>query len=70
MLDKKNGNHSAKKWLIYLPYVLIPALLIAGIAYFSFHQQPGKEKTEYYQIVSLFDQNKVTEYSLNMSSGT
>ena len=45
-MDKKNGNHSAKKWLIYLPYVLIPALLIAGIAYFSFHQQPGKEKTE------------------------
>ena len=70
MLDKKNGGHSAKKWLMYLPYVLIPALLIAGIAYFSFHQQPREEKTEYYQIVSLFDQNKVTEYSLNMSSGT
>ena len=70
MLDKKNGNRPAKKWVMYLPYILIPLLLIAGIAYFSFHQQPRAEKTEYYQIVSLFDQNKVTEYTLNMSSGT
>ncbi len=69
-MDKKNGNSPAKKWVMYLPYILIPLLLIAGIAYFSLHQQPKAEKTEYYQIVSLFDQNKVTEYTLNMSSGT
>ena len=69
-MDKKNGNRPTKKWVMYLPYILIPLLLIAGIAYFSLHQQPQAEKTEYYQIVSLFDQNKVTEYTLNMSSGT
>lgn len=69
-MDKKNGNRPAKKWVMYLPYILIPLLLIAGIAYFSLHQQPQAEKTEYYQLVSLFDQNKVTEYTLNMSSGT
>lgn len=69
-MDKKNDNRPAKKWVMYLPYVLIPLLLIAGIAYFSFHQQPQQEKTEYYEIVSLFNQDKVTEYTLNMSSGT
>ena len=69
-MDKKNGNRPVRKWVMYLPYILIPLLLIAGIAYFSLHQQPQAEKTEYYQIVSLFDQNKVTEYTLNMSSGT
>ena len=69
-MDKKNDNRPTKKWVMYLPYVLIPLLLIAGIAYFSFHQQPQQEKTEYYEIVSLFNQDKVTEYTLNMSSGT
>ena len=69
-MNKKNTGRSPRRWLAYLPYILIPALLIAGIVYFSVNQQPKQEKLSYYQIVSLFDQNKVTEYSLNMSSGT
>ncbi len=42
-------------------------MLISGIAYFMTAQR--QEKTEYYQIVALFDEGKVTEYSLNLSSG-
>ena len=42
-------------------------MLISGIAYFMTAQK--QEKTEYYQIVALFDEGKVTEYSLNLSSG-
>ncbi|MBR4858605.1 MAG: ATP-dependent zinc metalloprotease FtsH [Clostridia bacterium] len=42
-------------------------MLISGIAYFMTAQK--QEKTEYYQIVALFDEGKVAEYSLNLSSG-
>ncbi len=42
-------------------------MLISGIAYFMTAQK--QEKTEYYEIVALFDEGKVTEYSLNLSSG-
>ncbi|MBE6820734.1 MAG: ATP-dependent zinc metalloprotease FtsH [Ruminococcaceae bacterium] len=42
-------------------------MLISGIAYFMTAQK--QEKTEYYQIVALFDEGKVIEYSLNLSSG-
>ncbi len=42
-------------------------MLISAIAYFMTAQK--QEKTEYYQIVALFDEGKVTEYSLNLSSG-
>ena len=34
-----------------------------------FTNQQFKAKTEYYEIVKLFDQNKVTEYDLDLSSG-
>ncbi len=34
-----------------------------------FTNQQSKAKTEYYEIVKLFDQNKVTEYDLDLSSG-
>lgn len=42
-------------------------MLISAIAYFMTAQK--EEKLEYYQVVSFFDEGKVTEYSLNLSSG-
>jgi cell division protease FtsH len=34
-----------------------------------FSNQQSRAKTEYYEIVKLFDEHKVSEYDLNMSSG-
>lgn len=68
-LNPKNTNSNKQKRRIssILAYILIPLMLISGIAYFMTAQK--QEKTEYYQIVALFDEGKVTEYSLNLSSG-
>ncbi len=62
-----NKKPAKKKLLTLLPYILIPALIIGGITIFAGTQD--KEKPEYYEIVSLFDEGKVTEYNLNLSSG-
>ncbi len=56
-----------KKALTLLPYLLIPLLIIASATIFANSQK--KDKLEYYEIVGLFDENKVAEYSLNLSSG-
>ena len=68
-MNPKKTNPGTQKRRIssILAYVLIPLMLISGIAYFMTAQK--QEKTEYYQIVALFDEGKVTEYSLNLSSG-
>ncbi|MCR4614733.1 MAG: ATP-dependent zinc metalloprotease FtsH [Clostridiales bacterium] len=50
-----------------LIYILIPVMLIASMYFFVNSQK--KEKTEYYEIVGYFNSGKVTEYSLNISSG-
>ncbi|MBQ2973466.1 MAG: ATP-dependent zinc metalloprotease FtsH [Clostridia bacterium] len=42
-------------------------MIISGMAYYATTQQ--QEKTEYYELVALFDEGKVTEYKLNLSSG-
>ncbi len=56
-----------KKLITLLPYILIPVMIIAGVSYYASTQQ--REKLEYYQLVSLFDEGKVSEYKLNLSSG-
>lgn len=56
-----------KKILTILPYIIIPAMLIFGLTFYINNQ--SQEKTEYYELVSLFDEGKVTEYKLNLSSG-
>lgn len=50
-----------------LPYLLIPVLTIVAISYFSSKQAP--EKPQYYQIIELFEEQKVVECKLNFSSG-
>jgi len=64
---KTNPGTQKRRFSSILAYVLIPLMLISGIAYFMTAQK--QEKTEYYQIVALFDEGKVIEYSLNLSSG-
>ncbi len=42
-------------------------MIISGVSIYAGQQK--KEKLEYYQVVQYFDDEKVSEYSLNMSSG-
>ena len=65
--NKKDTNSGARKVLAWIPYILIPVLIISGVSLYA--RQQKKEKLEYYQVVQYFDDKKVTEYDLNMSSG-
>lgn len=42
-------------------------MIIVGVSYYASLQK--QEKLEYYEVVQLFDEHKVEEYTLNMSSG-
>ncbi len=57
-----------KKWGNLL-YVIIPVLLILSLAYFSGDRM--KEDTpKYYEIVQIFREGQVQEFSLNLSTGS
>ncbi len=68
-MNTKNNNSGnfKKKIMTLLPYILIPIMIIGGMAYYASTQQ--QEKTEYYELVALFDEGKISEYKLNLSSG-
>ncbi len=68
MNTKNNNSGNFKKKLItLLPYIIIPLMLIGGMTFYMGTQD--REKTEYYELVALFDEGKVSEYKLNISSG-
>lgn len=67
MANNKNNKNAKRRLLVLLPYLLIPAMLLAGLSYYISAQ--SRDKLEYYQLVALFDEGKVTEYKLNLSSG-
>ena len=68
MNNKNNGKKfNIKKLAAIVPYILIPAILLLGLSYYSGRVE--KDKTEYYEIVQYFDEGKITEYTLNLSSG-
>ena len=68
-MNTKNNNSGnfKRKLFTLLPYILIPLMILLGVTYYANTQ--SREKLEYYQIVSLFDEGKITEYKLNLSSG-
>ena len=59
-------NKDNKKWGNLL-YLILPAVLVLCIAYFTSSQ--NVVETKYYEIVNLFKTNQVTEYTVNLSSG-
>ncbi len=68
MSTKNNNSGNFKRKLInFLPYIIIPLMLIGGMTFYMGNQ--NREKTEYYELVALFDEGKVSEYKLNISSG-
>lgn len=57
-----------KKALTLLPYILLPLLIIFAATYYADSQK--QVRLEYYEIVQLFDQGDISEYTLNMSNGS
>ena len=60
-------NNMSKKWKSILVYILIPILLIGAVIYFVNSQTSTQLK--YSQVVSMFKNNEVSEFSLDLSSG-
>lgn len=61
-------NNMAKNWKSILIYLLIPVLLIGAIIFFS--QQQNKDEVKYSEIVSMFKNDEVKEFNLDLSSGS
>ena len=57
-----------KRILSYLPYILIPLMLAASMWMFTGNTKANAKK-QYYEIVQMFEDDKIDEYSLNLSSG-
>ena len=71
MNNKQNKNNKPKKrFLALLPYVLIPLIMVGAISIAGGTSSKKADKVEYYEIVQYFDQGKVDEFTLNLSSGT
>ena len=51
----------------FLPYILIPLMVIGLILVYSGSE--SNEKLEYYQVIELFDKGEVSEYELNIGTG-
>ena len=50
-----------------LPYILIPLAAVLAISYFQ--TKTPTEKPKYYEIIELFENEEITECTLNLSSG-
>lgn len=57
-----------RNWKILIPYIVIPLCFIVFM-YFYYGNSTGKS-VKYYQVVEYFDKGQVTEYELNLSSGS
>lgn len=65
-----NKNNKKRKLTALLPYILIPLILVLAIGFTSKNTAQNTEKINYYQMVQYFDENKISEFSLNLSSGS
>ena len=53
----------------YLPYVMIPLILIASMMMFTDSSSTKQTKKEYHEIVQMFEDNDIESYDLNLSNG-
>ncbi len=65
--NDKTPNEKFRKISILLSYVLIPVIIITGV--YVYMSQAKVDKKQYYEIIQLFDDNKVEAFTLNLSSG-
>ncbi len=60
-------NNMAKNWKSILIYLLIPVMLIASVAFYANRQTTVDVK--YSQIVNMFKNDEIAEFTLDLSSG-
>lgn len=60
-------NNMAKNWKTILIYLLIPVLLVISIVYFANQQTQANMK--YSQVVSMFENGEIADFTLDLSSG-
>lgn len=72
MNNEPNKNRKPKKNKIFiiLPYILIPLMMVIGIAIASQQSVNKRSEVQYYQIIQAFDNNEISEFSLNLSSSS
>ena len=63
-----NKNNS-RRWGNLL-YLILPLIMIGGILLYTGSGNKDQQTTTYSQIVALFDEGKVTDYALNIGSGS
>ena len=56
-------------WRAVLPYIVIPLAFVLVISLYALRGNTTKTKTAYYDMVAKFENNQVTEYQLNLTSG-
>lgn len=61
-------NNLSKNWKSAITYFIVFALFIVAIVYFANSQT--KVDVKYSEIVSLFEENKVSDFTLDLSSGS
>ncbi len=54
-------------WKVIIPYLLIPAMFMGFL--YMYMDRGAQTELQYYEIVELFDQGKVTKGELNLTSG-
>ena len=60
-------NNMAKNWKSILIYLLIPVLLVVSIMFLA--NQQSKTEAKYSEIVSMFENGEIAEFTLDLSSG-
>ncbi len=61
------NNDKIKKIGQFLPIILIPVIMILFISFYV--NSESAAKVTYYDIVEMFENNEISEYTLNLSSG-
>ena len=68
--NQNNNPPKKNKVFAILPYILIPLMMVIGIAIASQQSTNRSSEAKYYQIVLYFDKDQISEFSLNLTSGT
>ena len=61
-------NNMSKNWKSAIFYILIPIVLV--VLAFTFANNQNKTDLKYSEVVNLFKTNQVSEFELDLTSGT
>ncbi|MDE6470604.1 MAG: ATP-dependent zinc metalloprotease FtsH [Eubacterium sp.] len=61
-------NNMAKNWKSILIYLLIPVVFIVAIFFMA--QQQNEEKIKYSQVITMFENGEIADFTLDLSNGS